>query len=40
VKSFKLEKVRGDQDVTHEALVWLAVFPFAALLCVLYLFVH
>ena len=42
MKSFKLEKVRGNQDVTHEALLSLAVFLFifVPLLCVLYLFVH
>jgi hypothetical protein len=28
MKSFRLEKVRGDQDVTHEALLWLAVYVF------------
>jgi hypothetical protein len=28
MRSFRLEKVRGDQDVTHEALIWLVVLLF------------
>jgi hypothetical protein len=38
MKSFKLEKPRGDADVTHEALLWLLVFAvvIAPLLFVVY----
>jgi hypothetical protein len=28
MKSFRLSKTSGDADVTHEALLWLAVFVF------------
>lgn len=30
MKSFRLERTKGNQDVTHEALLWLAVLVFIA----------